>query len=290
MPIVSRDELMDKLQLSGKTMAALLSIGMSITGINALNKLYDELEPLASDSTDFAELLLARLGVDYKVGGNIQALADLASKPFITISNHAYGHLDGVMLIDIFGHIRKDYKVMVNQMLYMIRALQGSFISVQPNDKAHEGVSSVSINGVKAALMQVRNGAPLGLFPSGAVSDLHPKERFTISDRPWQDGALKIIQKLGVPVVPVHFLDGNSMFYYSLGLIDWKVRLCRLIWEMFNKKGKTTRIAIGEVISPEQQKNCGSFEEFSAMLRSSVYDMPVPTQFVNREELFGLKA
>ena len=80
--------------------------------------------------------------------------------------------------------------------------------------------------------------------------------------------------KAGVPVIPVRFFDGNSAFYYSLGLIDWRIRLLRLPSEVFNKKGRTMRIGIGKVISVEEQKRFGNdVHAFRDFLRGSVYGM-----------------
>ena len=77
---------------------------------------------------------------------------------------------------------------------------------------------------------------------------------------------------MNVPIVPVHFLDRNSNFYYSLGLIDWKVRLLRLVSEVFNKKGKQTRVAIGEIISPEEQAVFTDIRRIGDFVRNKVYN------------------
>ena len=77
---------------------------------------------------------------------------------------------------------------------------------------------------------------------------------------------------MNVPVVPVHFLDRNSDFYYSLGLLDWKVRLLRLPAEVFNKQGKITRIALGEIIPPEELQKYKDIDELRDYLRNKVYN------------------
>lgn len=66
--------------------------------------------------------------------------------------------------------------------------------------------------------------------------------------------------------------DRNSDFYYSLGLLDWKVRLLRLPAEVFNKRGKVTRISLGEIILPEQLQKYESIDELRDFLRNKVYN------------------
>ena len=177
------------------------------------------------------------------------------------------------MLIDLFARIRPDFKVMANRILSRIEPLAGNFISVVPTGVRRGTPAADSIHGVKSAVAHVRAGHPLGIFPAGAVSDLSIRDG-CVRDREWQEPVLRLVWKLGVPVVPVHFLDGNSFFYYSLGLVSWKVRLLRLPAEVFNKGGRTERIALGEVIFPqlfEGFDDIGSFGEFLRKMVDNQY-------------------
>ena len=160
---------------------------------------------------------------------------------------------------------------MVNKFLGRIETLGENFICVIPVGAERTAPTKESIQGIKDAVAHVRAGHPLGIFPSGAVSDLSLKDR-CIRDREWQEPVIRLIRKLGVPVVPVHFLDRNSDLYYSLGLIDWKVRLLRLPAEVFNERGKRTRIAIGPVITPEEQAGYTDINLFREYLRNKVYN------------------
>jgi putative hemolysin len=102
------------------------------------------------------------------------------------------------------------------------------------------------------------------------VSDLSVRER-CIRDREWQESVVRLIYKLGVPIVPVHFLDRNSDFYYLLGLLDWRIRLLRLPSEVFNKRGKCTRIALGPVLMPQRLSGEVDIYGFRDYLREKVY-------------------
>ena len=84
---------------------------------------------------------------------------------------------------------------------------------------------------------------------------------------------IRLIRKLNVPILPVAFLDGNSAFYYSLGLIDWRLRLLRLPSEVFNKKGMVQRVALGNLILPAEQDRYDDLKEFSGFLRQKVYEL-----------------
>ena len=254
---------------------------MRILSIDRVNDLYDRNSHL--EGPDFAKAVLRDVGLEYSLGfaestglagDPFDNLADIIPQgPFITISNHPCGHLDGIILVDLFGHVRSDYKIMANQMLSRIMPLASSFISVTPTGNRRTAPSPISLSGVKAALNHLRGGGSLGLFPSGAVSDLSLAER-CVRDRQWQEPVVKLIMKAGVPVVPVRFFDGNSRLYYALGLIDWRIRLLKLPSEVFNKRGQVFRIGIGRCITADEIREYGKdLESLRDFLRASVYDV-----------------
>lgn len=267
----------------GRMGKVLYKVTLHFMGIHHVNRIHDAVEKQGIPfGPDFAKGTLDEMGLDFLIG-NPERLA-FPEGPFITISNHAYGHLDGICLMDVVGHVRPKVKVMVNDMLMYIYGLAPNFISVNPTIEQRQ-VTGTSINGIKEALRQLREGEPLCLFPSGAVADLKPLEGWILKEREWQDAAIRLIRKARVPVIPIRFLDHNSWFYYSLGLIDYRVRFARLFHELANKAGQQHRIVIGETISVEQQ-NAVPDDDFKAFLRSSVYDMPVPEHFIKRSELW----
>ena len=260
----------------------LFNLATGITGIAKVNALHDRVDKSGVPyGPPFAKAILDDVGIDFRIG-NPERLDTLPEGPFVVIANHVYGHLDGICLLDLFGHQRPETKVMVNEMLTWIPGLAPSFIAVNPFTAVNKGVSGTSINGVKNALQQLREGGPLCIFPSGAVADLKPREHWTIRERDWQDAAIRLIRKARVPVVPVRFFDRNSRFYYALGLIDYRVRFIRLFHEVFNKRGTHPRVGIGAPITVGEQEKYTDLQAFKAFLRSCVYDMPLPETFINR--------
>ena len=240
---------------------------------------------------DFAQAINAEAGMDYTVNGlpREEAMEHfrglLPEGPFITICNQTQGALDGISLIDFFGHLRRDYKYMVNELLWRFEPLRENLITVTPNGNSLGTPTARSLSGVRAAKELLSSGGCLGLFPSGAVSDLklfrarpdvsgHPgMKEPRIRDREWQMSIIKFIRNAGVPVLPLRLLDGNSRFYYSLGLIDWRLRLLRLPSELLNKSGKTLRILAGKLISPTELASFNSLDDLRAFLRASVYSL-----------------
>lgn len=231
----------------------------------------------------FADSLLKDLGVHYLVG-NPDRLRLLPEGAFITVSNHPYGGIDGIMLIDLLADLRSDYKVMVNQFLSLVKAMDVNFISVRPKTGKKENDPSNSVNGIRRTLSNLREGHPVGFFPAGAVSMFRFKD-LRVRDREWQETIIRLIQMAKVPVLPIRFFDQNSPFFYFLGIINWRVRSLRMPREVFNKTKQQPRIGIGEFITPDIIAGFETLDDLSHHLRKAVYNMPLPSVFVPREEL-----
>ena len=267
----------------GKIGNAVASSLRKILSIKTLSDIYDTIEE--HKGADFAGVLLEKLGLNYLLGGSSR-LKDLPDGPFITISNHPYGGLDGVILIDLIGHLRSGFKVMVTEFLSLVESLTPSLIVVNPKNNLNKGITAKNIQGVREVLERLHDGEPVGFFPSGAVSDLSLKE-MKIRDRNWQEAVLRLIQKAKVPIIPVRFFDHNSLWFYNLGLIDWRVRLLQLPHELVNKKHRRIRIGVGETISVEEQLKHQDIKDFGDFLRGSVYDMPLPEDFVRYKDFIS---
>lgn len=276
MPLITLHELEQMTPLFRGSVGNTLARGvMRLLAVDKVNALYDRHAHLSG--ADFARSVLEDLEVDYEVFVDThEVLAQLdelgEDTPFITISNHPYGHIDGLILADYFGH-RSNYKMMVNQFLNRIEALAPSLIPVTPTGVERTVATTESIMGVRRALAHLRSDGALGLLPAGAISDLSLRDG-CVRDREWQPAIIAFMAKAKVPILPVHFLDRNSSLFYLLGLINWRVRLLRLPGEVFNKAHRPVRLVIGAPISVEEQQQylaTHTTEEYGLWLRKRVY-------------------
>ena len=210
------------------------------------------------------------MDVSYEVH-NREILEQLPDGAFITVSNHPIGSLDGIIRIDIFATVRPDFKVMVNEMLSYITAMEDNFISVVPKTDNNQGPNSKNTNGVRLSLSQIRNGHPMGFFPAGAMS-FYNKKLKKVRDLPWTHSVIRIIRKANVPIIPVYFDCVNSGFFYRLGRISWKLRSVFVAREAFNKKGQTLHVYLGNPIPSETIISKLSDEDLANFLYNSTYD------------------
>ena len=217
----------------------------------------------------FVRGMLDELDIKLKID-NEQVLDNLPEGAFVTVSNHHFGALDGIILIDLVASRRPKYKVMVNMVLNHITGMRPNFIAVDAMASDDPKKKAVSMKGIKDAIRQVRDGEPVGFFPAGAVAKVNWRLRLT--DREWQPNIIRLIQQLKVPVVPIFFHGSQSWWFNFLGVVAWQLRTLRHPAEVFRKRHKTFHITVGDPISVEEQlKHCGSQKEFGDFLRNETY-------------------
>lgn len=235
-------------------------------GLYKANNAYDSTKHLSGP--DVENKMIEGLGIKKEVH-NLEVIDQFKGKPFITVSNHPYGHIDGIMLIGSIAEKRSDFRVMVNWVLGYIDTMADHFIGVNPYQSGSLSEKS-SLSGVKECIRHIKNGDSLGFFPAGAIS----KNRiFKIEDRDWQPSVLKLIQKAKVPVVPVFISGNNSLFFNILDLISWRLRSLRLCHELTNKKGKSIHLVFGKAIMPEELANYQTTEELGIFLKKKTYEL-----------------
>lgn len=245
-----------------ETVMKLLSID-KVNGIHSRN--------CDTPGPEFCERVLRELRIDLRID-NEEILDRFPTGPFITVSNHSFGALDGIALIAMIGERRPEFKVMVNMILKRITAMSPNFIAVDALSSDDPAKRAVSMAGIKEAIDQVKSGRPMGFFPAGAVSKIN--RHGWLEDREWQPTIGRLIAKLKVPVVPIFFHGGNSAWFNFLGLVSWQLRTLRLPAEVFNKKGSTMHISVGEPIDVEQQRlHSATPEELCAFLKEQTYAM-----------------
>lgn len=237
--------------------------------IDKVNKLH--IDNYHTPGIPFTDGLLHDLDITLRIDGE-ENLDRFPTGAFITVSNHPFGALDGISLINLVGHHRSDFKVMVNMILNQITAMRENFIAVDALASDDPKKKAVSMQGIKQAIMHVRRGHPIGFFPAGAVSKINLLGH--LEDRQWQPSIIRLIMQLGVPVIPIYFHGRNSRWFNFLGLISWKLRTMRLPAEVFRRKHSTIHISVGAPIMPDEIKaHSQSVEQLGDFLKQTTYSL-----------------
>jgi putative hemolysin len=265
--LIETDELLNAAKLNRFGRQSVGRILMTLLRINKINKLYEEVN--SKQGIEFIDELMAKLELDFEIR---EEELDRIPKEgaFITVSNHPFGGIDGMLLIKVIASVRGDIKLLANYLLQRLEPISEYIFPVNPFENYKENASSHA--GIKMALQHLSEGKVLGFFPAGEVSSYN-QDNFGKTDRQWQTPALKMIRKARVPIVPVYFEGSNSRIFHILGLIHPSLRTVKLPSEIFNKRHKIIRIRIGTPISVKEQDEFSDLSRFGRFLRAKTYSL-----------------
>lgn len=254
---------------------------MKVTRISKLNKIYTK--SYDSDTIKFLGKLVNEFGVSYDIPtDDLKRLPKTG--PYITVSNHPLGGLDGILLMKIMLEHDPEFKIIGNFLLQEIEPLKPIIMPVNPFDDMKDVKSSVM--GLKETLRHLSDGKPLGIFPAGEVSTI--EDGSIMLDKPWEPTAMKIIQKANVPVVPIYFHTKNSKLFYWLAKINPILRTLKLPSELLTQRKKVIKIRIGKSISVnEQNEHKESLEQYTDFLRKKTYILSKSFNEQDEKKLLG---
>jgi len=237
---------------------------MKLLRISELNKIYDRHKN--KSDLDFLNGILDDVNINFKIPEN-----DLKRIPkegaFITVSNHPLGGIDGILLLKLLLEKRPDYKIIANFLLHRIEPMKPYIMPVNPFEDRKDAKSSIA--GIKSALKHLRDGYPLGIFPAGEVSTY--KDGKLIVDKEWEPGAVKLIYKAQVPIIPIYFHAKNSKLFYLLSRLSGTLRTAKLPSELVSQGKRDIRVRIGNPINLKDQEQYKNIDDFHQFIRKKTY-------------------
>jgi putative hemolysin len=260
---------------------------MKVLKISTLNQIYDRNKHLKE--LPFLNAILDEFQIKFEIPEE-----DFKRLPkdgaYITISNHPLGGIDGILLLKLMLEREPNFKIIANFLLHRIDPMKPYIMPVNPFENHKDAKSSVV--GIKETLRHLRDGKPLGMFPAGEVSTY--KDGKLVVDKAWEEGAIKVIRKAQVPVVPIYFHAKNSRLFYFLSKINDTLRTAKLPSELLTQKDRVIKVRVGKPISVAEQNEHESIEEYTEFLRKKTYMLANPFEkdnnFLNTASLKPTKS
>ncbi|MEL7300722.1 MAG: lysophospholipid acyltransferase family protein [Pseudomonadota bacterium] len=169
-----------------------------------------------------------------------------ATGPLIVTANHPHGLVDGMVLAELIGRVRQDYKILTRSLLTGVGEVDRFMI---PVPFAHDpDAVEKSVEMRKLAMDHLRDGGAVVLFPAGVVASA---DRFLgpAIEREWSAFTAKMIQRSGATVLPVRFPGQNSRAYQIASLTSQTLRQGLLLYEVKHALDRPQRPFIGAPFS-----------------------------------------
>jgi len=167
----------------------------------------------------------------------------------IITANHPHGLVDGMVLAELIGKVRTDYKILTRSLLTGVNQIDQFMIPV-PFDH-EENALQKSLEMRRRAMEHLENGGVIVLFPSGKVASSETMFGKVV-EGDWNPFTAKLIQKSGADVLPVFFPGSNSRIYQIANQISATLRQGLLIYEVVHAMNKPQKPLIGNIIKQDE--------------------------------------
>lgn len=216
---------------------------------------------------EMARACIAGLGVTVNIDPD-ELSSIPKTGPCIVVANHPHGMLDGLIVMQLLGAVRPDFRVMANHFLARFVQLRPVFFQVNPF--GGKGAIRDNIATARAATNWLLDGKMLMLFPGGEVSSLNRAD-WRVSDPNWDEGIARFAEKTGAPVVPMHIGGRNSNLFQVSGLLHPNLRTVLLVREIFNKSATSINVRVGREVSAKTMRSLENRKQITRYLKTKTY-------------------
>lgn len=200
-----------------------------------INGVLAALDPLTG--FEFVEQALRDFDVSYNVANTDRENIPVDGR-MVIVANHPLGALDALALIDLVGSVRRDVKILANDVLMQLDQLRSLLLPL-PVFGGTDGKNSA---GLREAYRSLEREEALIVFPAGTVSRIGAQG---VRDMRWSEGFVRLALKTSSPVLPVHINAHNSPVFYGVSMVAKPLSALLLAREMFGAARTRIGFSIG---------------------------------------------
>ena len=167
----------------------------------------------------------------------------------VITANHPHGLVDGMVLAELIGKVRTDYKILTRSLLTGVKQIDQFMIPV-PFDH-EENALKKSLEMRKSAMDHLEKGGVIVVFPSGKVASSETMFG-NVVEGDWNPFTAKLIQKSGANVLPIFFPGSNSRIYQIANQVSATLRQGLLIYEVVHAMNKPQSPFVGSLIKQDE--------------------------------------
>ena len=176
--------------------------------------------------------------------------------PVVIVANHPHGLVDGMILADLIGRRRPDYRILTRALLTGIDEVASSFLIPVPFPH-EEDAQRKSVEMRAAAMAHLKAGGVVSVFPSGVVASSDTMFG-PVEEREWNVFTAQMIRRSGAKVVPIKFPGQNSRWYQIANRLSPTLRQGLLLHEIVHSCNHPQRPVVGDPLSDEQMERLKS--------------------------------
>ncbi|SPH16620.1 hypothetical protein DEA8626_00130 [Defluviimonas aquaemixtae] len=173
----------------------------------------------------------------------------------VVVANHPHGLVDGLVMGELVGRVRTDYKILTRSLLTGIPEIEHHML---PVPFPHENnARELSLQMRNTCMTHLKDGGVIILFPAGRVATT--KGFFGPAIEPeWNPFTAKMVMRSGAMVLPIFFPGQNTRLYHVADKLSATFRQGLLLHEIYRALYKPQAPVIGRPIQQEELRNWAS--------------------------------
>ena len=191
--------------------------------------------------------------------------------PLVVVANHPHGLVDGMVMAELIGRVRTDYKILTRSLLTGVPEIEEFMVPVpfphEPNAR-EQGLEMRQI-----CMDHLKAGGTVILFPAGKVA---ASETFfgPAVEPEWNPFTAKMVMRSGATVLPIRFPGQNTRAYQIANRLSATLRQGLLLHEIRRALNKPQAPIIGHPILPEETRRWAANPRgYLAWLRETTLDL-----------------
>ncbi len=168
--------------------------------------------------------------------------------PLVVVANHPHGLVDGLVMGELIGRVRTDYKILTRSLLTGIPEIEQHMLPVPFPHEDNAREQSLEMRNI--CMAHLKQGGVIILFPAGRVATT--KGFFGPAIEPeWNPFTAKMVMRSGATVLPIFFPGQNTRLYHVADKLSATFRQGLLLHEIYKALNKPQSPVIGHPIGPE---------------------------------------
>ncbi|MCB2126801.1 MAG: lysophospholipid acyltransferase family protein [Rhodobacteraceae bacterium] len=171
-----------------------------------------------------------------------------AEGPLVVVANHPHGLVDGLVMGELIGRVRTDYKILTRSLLTGIPEIEENMLPVPFPHEANAREQSLEMRAI--CMAHLKRGGVVILFPAGKVAT--SRSYFgPVIEPDWNPFTAKMVSRSGATVLPIYFPGQNTRLYHVADKVAATLRQGLLLHEIYKALNKPQAPVIGHPIGPE---------------------------------------
>ncbi len=190
--------------------------------------------------------------------------------PLVVVANHPHGLVDGMVLAELIGRVRSDFRILTRSLLAGVPEVADHMIAVPFPHEPDARERNLEMR--RAAMAHLARGGAIVVFPAGAVASAE-RAFGPVVEKEWFPFTAKMIRQSGATVVPVRFEGENSRIYQIANLLSATLRQGLLLHEVVQALDRSQSPTVRAPILPDEwTPHVANTTEFMDWLRTRTLD------------------